>query len=102
MLFMKVAVAVMVRMMVHTDDDDDVNDVASAAAAVAADAADSSSVDWRIMSAMTITVSANTTGDESLYTVYEGHEIMFHVSTLLPFSADNKQQVYRLRQASPV
>ncbi|KAL5011298.1 hypothetical protein ScPMuIL_009849 [Solemya velum] len=42
-------------------------------------------------------VKSNTTGDESVYTVYEGHEIMFHVSTLLPHSKDNKQQVERKR-----
>ncbi|VDM21211.1 unnamed protein product [Hydatigera taeniaeformis] len=34
-----------------------------------------------------------TTGTESIYTIYEGHEIMFHVSTLLPISTDNRQQV---------
>lgn len=33
------------------------------------------------------------TGEYSIYTLYEGHEIMFHVSTLLPFSRDNRQQV---------
>jgi hypothetical protein len=33
------------------------------------------------------------TGKFSVYTMYEGHEIMFHVSTLLPFSRDNRQQV---------
>lgn len=33
------------------------------------------------------------TGKYSVYTLYEGHEIMFHVSTLLPFSRDNRQQV---------
>ncbi|XP_015775080.1 PREDICTED: GTPase-activating Rap/Ran-GAP domain-like protein 3 [Acropora digitifera] len=33
------------------------------------------------------------TGSHSLYTVYEGHEVMFHVSTLLPFTPDNPQQV---------
>lgn len=33
------------------------------------------------------------TGKYSVYTLYEGHEIMFHVSTLLPFSKDNRQQV---------
>lgn len=33
------------------------------------------------------------TGKYSIYTLYEGHEIMFHVSTLLPFSRDNRQQV---------
>ena len=35
----------------------------------------------------------DTTGKESIYTVVEGHEIMFHISTMLPFSKDNKQQV---------
>lgn len=33
------------------------------------------------------------TGAYSVHTIYEGHEIMFHVSTLLPYSKDNKQQV---------
>ena len=33
------------------------------------------------------------TGKHSIYTIYEGHEIMFHISTMLPFSRDNKQQV---------
>ncbi|XP_076454839.1 GTPase-activating Rap/Ran-GAP domain-like protein 3 [Babylonia areolata] len=42
-------------------------------------------------------IKSNTTGEESVYTVYEGHEMMFHVSTLLPFSHDNKQQVERKR-----
>lgn len=37
------------------------------------------------------------TGKYSVYTVYEGHEIMFHVSTLLPYSKDNRQQVERKR-----
>lgn len=37
------------------------------------------------------------TGKCSVYTVYEGHEIMFHVSTLLPYSRDNRQQVERKR-----
>ncbi|CAG9769363.1 unnamed protein product [Ceutorhynchus assimilis] len=37
------------------------------------------------------------TGKYSIYTVYEGHEIMFHVSTLLPYSRDNRQQVERKR-----
>ncbi|GFU79131.1 hypothetical protein TNCV_2136541 [Trichonephila clavipes] len=37
------------------------------------------------------------TGKYSAYTIYEGHEIMFHVSTLLPYSKDNRQQVERKR-----
>ncbi|KAM8933577.1 GTPase-activating Rap/Ran-GAP domain-like protein 3 isoform 2-T2 [Pelodytes ibericus] len=39
----------------------------------------------------------DTTGIHSVYTVYQGHEIMFHVSTMLPYSKDNKQQVERKR-----
>lgn len=35
----------------------------------------------------------DTTGIKSIYTVYQGHELMFHVSTMLPYSKDNKQQV---------
>ncbi|XP_030853506.1 GTPase-activating Rap/Ran-GAP domain-like protein 3 [Strongylocentrotus purpuratus] len=42
-------------------------------------------------------VKNNTTGTESIYTMYEGHEVMFHVSTSLPYSKDNKQQVERKR-----
>jgi hypothetical protein len=42
-------------------------------------------------------VKTNTTGTQSVYTVYKGHEIMFHVSTMLPFSRDNPQQVERKR-----
>ncbi|XP_048199192.1 GTPase-activating Rap/Ran-GAP domain-like protein 3 isoform X2 [Perognathus longimembris pacificus] len=39
----------------------------------------------------------DTTGINSVYTVYQGHEIMFHVSTMLPYSKENKQQVERKR-----
>ncbi|XP_035383370.1 GTPase-activating Rap/Ran-GAP domain-like protein 3 isoform X4 [Electrophorus electricus] len=39
----------------------------------------------------------DTTGIHSIYTVYQGHELMFHVSTMLPYSKDNKQQVERKR-----
>ena len=35
------------------------------------------------------------TGSTSVHTHYEGHEIMFHVSTLLPFSDDPQQVEYR-------
>ncbi|XP_061208667.1 GTPase-activating Rap/Ran-GAP domain-like protein 3 isoform X6 [Neopsephotus bourkii] len=34
----------------------------------------------------------DTTGIFSIYTVFQGHEIMFHVSTMLPYSRENKQQ----------
>lgn len=35
----------------------------------------------------------NLTGKESVYTEFEGNEIMFHVSTLLPYSNNDHQQV---------
>ncbi len=36
---------------------------------------------------------ADTTGEYSVYTEYKDSEIMFHVSTLLPHTASNRQQV---------
>ena len=45
--------------------------------------------DWDIV----LHLLGNMTGSMSVHTHYEGHEIMFHVSTLLPFS-DDPQQVY--------
>ena len=36
---------------------------------------------------------ADTTGEYSVYTEYKDTEVMFHVSTLLPHTASNKQQV---------
>ncbi|XP_060525674.1 GTPase-activating Rap/Ran-GAP domain-like protein 3 isoform X2 [Cylas formicarius] len=42
-------------------------------------------------------IKGDMTGKYSVYTIYEGHEIMFHVSTLLPYSRDNRQQVERKR-----
>ena len=35
----------------------------------------------------------NQTGEESVFTTYNGREIMFHVSTLLPFTDGDPQQV---------
>jgi len=40
---------------------------------------------------------SNTSGTHSIYTKYEDVEIMFHVSTLLPFSECDEQQVERKR-----
>ena len=37
--------------------------------------------------------AADSTGTHSLYTAYKDYEIMFHVSTLLPYTPNNKQQV---------
>ncbi|XP_046415511.1 GTPase-activating Rap/Ran-GAP domain-like protein 3 isoform X5 [Neodiprion fabricii] len=42
-------------------------------------------------------VKGDMTGKESVYTVYAGHEVMFHVSTMLPHSKDNPQQLERKR-----
>jgi len=36
---------------------------------------------------------ADSTGTESVFTEYRGYKIMFHVSTMLPFTPNNKQQV---------
>nr|XP_032529966.1 GTPase-activating Rap/Ran-GAP domain-like protein 3 isoform X3 [Danaus plexippus plexippus] len=42
-------------------------------------------------------VKGDMTGSHSIYTMHQGHEIMFHISTMLPFSKDNKQQLERKR-----
>lgn len=36
---------------------------------------------------------ADSTGTHSLYTNYQGYEVMFHVSTMLPYMPNNPQQV---------
>lgn len=38
-------------------------------------------------------VKTDSTGTHSLYTTYQDYEIMFHVSTLLPYTPNNRQQV---------
>ncbi|XP_072516382.1 signal-induced proliferation-associated 1-like protein 2 isoform X3 [Salminus brasiliensis] len=40
---------------------------------------------------------SDSTGTHSLYMVYKDHEIMFHVSTMLPYTPNNKQQLLRKR-----
>lgn len=40
-----------------------------------------------------VSVPADSTGTHSLYTTYQDYEIMFHVSTLLPYTPNNRQQV---------
>ncbi|XP_066594271.1 GTPase-activating Rap/Ran-GAP domain-like protein 3 isoform X2 [Prorops nasuta] len=42
-------------------------------------------------------VKGDMTGKDSYYTVYAGHEVMYHVSTMLPYSKDNPQQLERKR-----
>ncbi|KAM5225272.1 signal-induced proliferation-associated protein 1 isoform 1-T1 [Hipposideros larvatus] len=39
----------------------------------------------------------DSTGTHSLYTMYQDHEIMFHVSTMLPYTPNNQQQLLRKR-----
>uniref|UniRef100_A0A3Q2DMC7 Signal-induced proliferation-associated 1 like 1 n=1 Tax=Cyprinodon variegatus TaxID=28743 RepID=A0A3Q2DMC7_CYPVA len=39
----------------------------------------------------------DSTGSHSLYTTYKDYEIMFHVSTMLPYTPNNKQQLLRKR-----
>lgn len=46
--------------------------------------------------------AADSTGTHSLYTSFMDYEIMFHVSTLLPYTPNNKQQVKVEPQAGPV
>ena len=43
--------------------------------------------------------TADSTGTHSLYTTYHGYEVMFHVSTMLPFTPTNPQQVCGARAA---
>ncbi|KAJ3410828.1 hypothetical protein HDV05_003189 [Chytridiales sp. JEL 0842] len=40
---------------------------------------------------------SNNTGTHSVYTKWQGYEVMFHVSTLLPFNEKDKQQLERKR-----
>jgi hypothetical protein len=42
-------------------------------------------------------VKNNTTGTHSIYYKYKNYEIMYHVSTLLPFQPEDKQRVERKR-----
>ncbi|KAK6305506.1 hypothetical protein J4Q44_G00242860 [Coregonus suidteri] len=39
----------------------------------------------------------DSTGTQSLYTHYQDYEVMFHVSTMLPYTANNTQQLLRKR-----
>ncbi|MGH0117883.1 UNVERIFIED_CONTAM: hypothetical protein FKN15_003914 [Acipenser sinensis] len=41
----------------------------------------------------------DSTGTHSLYTSYQDYEIMFHVSTMLPYTPNNRQQLLTLRGA---
>ena len=40
-------------------------------------------------------ISDDSTGVHSLYRTFRGREVMFHVSTMLPWTSNNRQQVLR-------
>ncbi|XP_074087159.1 signal-induced proliferation-associated protein 1 isoform X1 [Macrotis lagotis] len=42
-------------------------------------------------------IKTDSTGTHSVYTTYQDHEIMFHVSTMLPYTPNNQQQLLRKR-----
>jgi hypothetical protein len=42
-------------------------------------------------------LAANATGTHSVYTTWEDYEVMFHVSTYLPYDDKNRQQLERKR-----
>lgn len=44
---------------------------------------------------MNLYFSADSTGLYSFYSQFQNCEIMFHVSTMLPFTPNNRQQVYK-------
>lgn len=46
-------------------------------------------------------VAADSTGTHSLYTTYKDYELMFHVSTMLPYTPNNRQQVSKLSHGGP-
>ena len=52
-----------------------------------------SSIIWCVY-LLYIVFLADTTGEYSVFTEYENSEVMFHISTLLPFTPANKQQVW--------
>ncbi|OWK15744.1 hypothetical protein Celaphus_00004462 [Cervus elaphus hippelaphus] len=47
-------------------------------------------------------VKTDSTGTHSLYTTYQDYEIMFHVSTLLPYTPNNRQQVEAFGPGDPL
>ncbi|KAJ1560856.1 hypothetical protein HK096_006954, partial [Nowakowskiella sp. JEL0078] len=52
---------------------------------------------WKGYRAGLDVTGTNLTGAQSIYTKWQGYEIMFHVSTLLPFNEADKQQLERKR-----
>ncbi|KAJ3013796.1 hypothetical protein HKX48_005516 [Thoreauomyces humboldtii] len=52
---------------------------------------------WKGYRAGLDTSGSNMTGTHSVYTKWQGYEIMFHVSTLLPFIPGDRQQLERKR-----
>ncbi|KAJ3191431.1 hypothetical protein HK101_007706 [Irineochytrium annulatum] len=52
---------------------------------------------WKGYRAGLDVTGTNNTGVNSVYTKWQGYEIMFHVSTLLPYNEKDKQQLERKR-----
>jgi RAP1 GTPase activating protein 1 len=52
---------------------------------------------WKGYRAGLDTSPSGLTGSQSIYTKWQGYEIMFHVSTLLPFKSNDRQQLERKR-----
>ena len=50
-----------------------------------------------LMLLLFVNSAADSTGTHSVYATYQSQEIMFHVSTMLPFTANNRQQLLRKR-----
>eukprot|EP00727_Mastigamoeba_balamuthi_P004599 m51a1_g14137 putative domain-containing protein (1013) ;mRNA; r:237463-241003 len=53
---------------------------------------------WQKYAAGLDVTKSATSGTESVYTVHEGVQVMFHVSTLIPFTPGDPQQLNRKRQ----
>lgn len=51
---------------------------------------------WLVANPDILDLAADCTGTHSLYTTYKDYEIMFHVSTMLPYTPNNRQQVCSL------
>ncbi|TPX37237.1 hypothetical protein SmJEL517_g01108 [Synchytrium microbalum] len=52
---------------------------------------------WKGYRAGLDVAGTNNTGTHSVYTKWQGYEVMFHVSTLLPFNPADRQQLERKR-----
>lgn len=49
--------------------------------------------EWSLIGGVLTLLAENKTGTHTVFTSFEGHSVMWHVSTLLPFFPDDPQQV---------